>query len=380
MKERNSSIDFLKGLAILAVLLVHTAQKYHLPSSVKYVCSFGQYGCQMFFVISGYLAYKSLKDSSWAFYKRRLLSIVPGYWLTIALFLVITFAWASLGLSPQYAQCRSFSGITANALLWHGFLPFCINKVVPGGWYIGTLVVLYALTPSLKQCLKIVNRPIAFGVFFAMLILLDIVFQYCVSRINGMSELSGNNHFLYFFFLNQLPCYVIGLYIAKSEDCTAGERRGGIHPSLYLFFGLLLLVLAFDLTLFTWELSPMLLPALVGVASGLILAAFSQNPLDFARKQGICSMFFHSITVYGQFSYSAYLIHTLFAYYFAYIVNKCCARFGISHDLLLFIPVLIIVIFLTFFTAKIYGKIIQLITAFFENYMTSHSRRIDLWK
>ena len=313
MTERNTTIDFLKGLAILAVLLVHTAQKYHLLPSVKYVCSFGQYGCSMFFVISGYLAYKSLKDRTLDFYKRRLLSIVPGYWLTIAFFMLFTFVWASLGLSPQYRQCRSFNGIAANALLLHGFLPFCMNTVVPGGWYIGTLVVLYALTPLLKQSLKN-KKPIVWGLFLVSLVLVNIVFQFTITKMLKMTELSGNNHFLYFFFLNQLPCYLIGLYIADKDKEKDG--RGNHFPNVWV--GLLLILCAFSLTLFDWILSTMLLPPFVGLACGFILYGSLQKQLDVSSKNGMSSIIYQRISSYGAVSYSAYLPYRVCLLFYSY--------------------------------------------------------------
>ena len=62
---RNSKIDFLRGLAIFVVLILHFNISYGLDQSaltnifsaslIKAVASNGNYGVTVFFVISGFL-------------------------------------------------------------------------------------------------------------------------------------------------------------------------------------------------------------------------------------------------------------------------------------------------------------------------------------
>jgi peptidoglycan/LPS O-acetylase OafA/YrhL len=62
---RNQKIDFLRGIAIIAVLILHFNLSYHIGESalnkifsvdfIKTIASNGNYGVTMFFVISGFL-------------------------------------------------------------------------------------------------------------------------------------------------------------------------------------------------------------------------------------------------------------------------------------------------------------------------------------
>lgn len=58
-KQYYGFIDEVKGIAILMVILVHTSQMYHIPTAIKKLCEFGQMGCQLFLVISGFTLMKS---------------------------------------------------------------------------------------------------------------------------------------------------------------------------------------------------------------------------------------------------------------------------------------------------------------------------------
>ena len=51
-QSRADCVDFLKGIAILAVIIVHIAQTFILPLIVSNIAKLGQLGCQLFFVIS----------------------------------------------------------------------------------------------------------------------------------------------------------------------------------------------------------------------------------------------------------------------------------------------------------------------------------------
>ena len=42
-------VDLFKGVAIIMIIIVHSAQIYNLPDFVKSITNFGQMGCQMFF-------------------------------------------------------------------------------------------------------------------------------------------------------------------------------------------------------------------------------------------------------------------------------------------------------------------------------------------
>ena len=89
-------ITFLKGLAILGVILVHAPQLIkEINPLIREFLHAGAFGCQLFFVISGFLAVKSWerllakyensteknRTTYKTFLKKRYLSIAPIYLL-----------------------------------------------------------------------------------------------------------------------------------------------------------------------------------------------------------------------------------------------------------------------------------------------------------
>jgi peptidoglycan/LPS O-acetylase OafA/YrhL len=106
MSARNSSIDLLRGVAILLVLLLHYSLSYRLSKSpladwfgadtVRAVVNNGNYGVTMFFVVSGYLItsntlrrFGSLGAiDARAFYVMRAARILPP--LLLAVVIIVT--------------------------------------------------------------------------------------------------------------------------------------------------------------------------------------------------------------------------------------------------------------------------------------------------
>jgi peptidoglycan/LPS O-acetylase OafA/YrhL len=131
-------IDLCKGVAILMVILVHSAQPFKLPSPWAEVLAMGQMGCQMFFVLSGYTLCRSLDTKQLTFthfMKRRVTRIIPSWWGIICCYLLIG------NISIRVLGCN-FTGsnlniwdVIINLLLLNGVVYGEVNnRVVRGGW------------------------------------------------------------------------------------------------------------------------------------------------------------------------------------------------------------------------------------------------------
>ena len=85
MNLKINNIQVLRAFAAVAVAIFHTG--YLFP----HMHAFGSFGVDVFFVISGYMMARILETNPSFFLRRRLIRIVPPYWiLTILLFF---FAW-----------------------------------------------------------------------------------------------------------------------------------------------------------------------------------------------------------------------------------------------------------------------------------------------
>src|SRR5579872_549875 len=164
MTERNQSLDLLRGVAILLVLLVHCAQMTTsiIPGLESFALKYAELGVQLFFIVSGYtmmLTYGDRVDFAAisSFYIRRAFRIVPLFWVAIVFYVVITKGegvkfWAPDGISAK--------DVLLTALFLHWCSPTALNSVVPGGWSIAVEMQFYLLFPLLIYLFRRRNGPI----------------------------------------------------------------------------------------------------------------------------------------------------------------------------------------------------------------------------
>ena len=99
---RNLSIDQLRGIAVMAVVSIHTLQVANSSISPRVEnpwLNFGQYGVELFFLISGWLMGKTYGDSKKfevnVFARRRIARIFP-----------LWFGFLLLGVITNYANIK----------------------------------------------------------------------------------------------------------------------------------------------------------------------------------------------------------------------------------------------------------------------------------
>ncbi len=207
-------IDLIRGIAIIMVFLVHFGQRFGNPLLMQ----FGQMGCQMFIFISGYTCSFSLhrSKSKFDFYRKRFLSIVFEFY-TVLIFIVIA------NIICHFVFNRSFIGIgntgiisvLCNVFLVHGVMPFCNNSVFPGGWFIGTIFILYYLHPFIDRLFQITRKHffVTITVFLVGVVLTALINKYLYG-----TYVIKNNSFVYFLFINQLSCYTLGINLYYYEN------------------------------------------------------------------------------------------------------------------------------------------------------------------
>jgi peptidoglycan/LPS O-acetylase OafA/YrhL len=141
-KTKLNNIQVLRAFAATAVVFLHSG--YHFP----HMNAFGAFGVDVFFVISGFIMARIIDpdsdSSSDFFFRRRVLRIVPPYWLfTFLLY------FAAMAV-PQYMQGTRADGTELLKSLF--FLPFAktngiIQPLLFCGWSLNYEMFFYlALT------------------------------------------------------------------------------------------------------------------------------------------------------------------------------------------------------------------------------------------
>lgn len=235
---RHPYLDQLRGGAILAVILLHVGGICPgLPGPVVELLYSGQFGVQLFFVVSAVtlmMSWHARQDAATSFYLRRLFRILPMWLLAVAAWTILRgmgpSVWAPSGLAPF--------DIAAAVLLLHGWVPNAINAVVPGGWSIAAEATFYLVFPLFAATVTNVPRAIALVI---AAILLELVLEPAVAPLLAGLPVSVRANFFYYWFPNQAVAFAFGILAYFVIGTVTGRRR--IGAALATVAGALLIAL-----------------------------------------------------------------------------------------------------------------------------------------
>jgi exopolysaccharide production protein ExoZ len=287
MTHRNQSLDLLRGVAILLVVLVHCAiaASGNVPGLTAFAHEHGERGVQLFFMVSGYTMMLTFGDkvdpaAIRSFYIRRAFRIVPLFWVAILFYLLITKGegfkfWAPDGITT--------GDVVLTFLFLHWSSVTAFNSVVPGGWSIAVEMQFYLLFPLL---IFLFRRPHGPTLVYASIGLVSVVGKFAADMYL-LPHLAASlpqdqaylaNGFFYCWLPQQLICFGFGILLYDFIELKS-------KPS----FGAVLLAGA-SLFYAAWGAEVVLLFAL---ASGVLAANVR---LSF-------------VALLGRHSYAIYLVH-----------------------------------------------------------------------
>lgn len=314
--QKINSINFCKGIAILMIIIVHSAQRFILPDWAKFITSFCQFGCQWFFLISAFtlcLSYSIKKPKYFKFILSCIKKIWFPYVCTIVLTGLLTIISILLTEINHIGSSINIIDIIINVFLLNGLFPNTANNlVVRGGWFIGTIMLFYLIFPILYKfyfyCkLKIKNWRILFPILTFLVCFLINLFIGCIITHKWFE----NNSFGYFFLLNQLPCLVLGftLYDYYYDNINKVKR-----PIIKSF---LLLILSLILYYFQPKIIFMILPYLCGLFFmylTIFILQYEYNSNQIYKKNILSKI--------GKISFGIYLTHSFVVYEGSTIMKK----------------------------------------------------------
>ena len=307
-------IDSLRGIAILAVLLVHSAQAaMPVSSPLNWFMQNGARGVQLFFITSAITFSMSWGErvgserfTKLDFYLRRFFRIAPMFYVAILIYLFLD------GYGERYWAPNGIEGwmIIATFSFLHGLHPESINSVVPGGWSIAVEMMFYALFPFIITKAK--NMGAITILFIASLIfmkdnygIVSLIFSYPESQKYLLGDFSFLN------FLNQLPVFLIGIF-------TYMYMKRGVDKSAFYFIGgWLFIALCLDYRAPTFVSSFLSSHVVASILFAVFAIFLSVSPLK---------IFVNFVTVYlGKVSYSMYLLQ--------FAILQLFGILGVSHAL-----------------------------------------------
>jgi peptidoglycan/LPS O-acetylase OafA/YrhL len=141
--------DGLRAIAAVSVLLLHTAwiSGFTERSSLGAYTSRLEIGVSVFFLISGFLLYRPFavshlsghpRPNARRFWERRLLRIVPAYWLALT---VLTYGFHVITLGPGW------QGVAIHYLFLQIYFPAAIITGITQAWSLCTEMTFYLFLP-----------------------------------------------------------------------------------------------------------------------------------------------------------------------------------------------------------------------------------------
>lgn len=212
VKERSYVVDFLRLVAILAVVLIHTTNtsmqlgyyKIDLMPLSFFLNHFARFAVGTFFAISGFLlaARYNPQKSVFNFYKRRLSKLLIPYivWSAIYHISIYDFKVTSV-FSVNFLQ----NLLSGNASYQLYFIP--------------TIIVLYFFFPLFMKFKKIFFSDLFLGVFFTTQLLLLLYMYTTLDSFKILLHPTLRNAFI-----NSLP-FLIGAAVGLSPDLLKTAKK-----------------------------------------------------------------------------------------------------------------------------------------------------------
>lgn len=291
-KERIFYLDFIRAIAVISILLTHYNALFWFmePKMLDKVvitlrvCNIyiGDFGVSLFFIISGaaLMYVYEQKCELFKFYKKRLISIYPMFWLTY----IVAF------LIQKIVYHVEFSGIPKEnfILTVFGFDSY-YSGIMPtfyliGEWFLGCIILIYIIFPLLRWGVN--KQP---GYFTAVIVLVYLLAIFCYSTPLDKSVLVAT----------RIPEFFFGMLYIKYFKNTNWKAA---------LLALAVLVLN---TVFAPTFNSNIQTTYVGIMTFLVLTYIGKF-VAFGWMKAICSFL-------SKYSYAIFLTH----HYIIYKVAEC---------------------------------------------------------
>ena len=342
--------QFFKGIAIVLVFLCHSHQTFTLPEFLTSVLSFLQSGVQLFILLSAFglcYSYSKTPVKWFSFMKTRLSKIVILYWFAIALAAIYRVAYACV-MHKDILQEVNPLGIFINALLLHGFSPdrTINNYIVRGGWFIGAIVVIYAVFPLMYRLYFSNNKVWRRTRIYLFPLAVFIVTSILVGFLNAYPSAHSLTKLIL-----QLAPFALGFPLFELQ------QNHSIYEIKYpCCKGIVFVIVAFGLFLLKTEAQRAYMFT-VGIAFFYFMIYVLKKQKGFDRicsRLPVCRFF----SAMGEYSFPIYLTHSYIAFDLCFVLTAVLSHIC-QNDLLWFVLLQPFAIGLSYYVGKYFDIVVN---------------------
>ena len=341
----------------MCIIFTHFAQLFNLPHIVSRLSEFGQMGCQIFFTLSCFslcLSYKKNNPTYLDFIKKRFIKIHVGYYIMIIVFTILRL----FNIPEYYGSIKSainLKGILVNMLFLNGLSrDYTINnKIVYGGWFVGTIVILYLLFPLLYRIFinkkGVIRHKICY--FIPVLISTVLTIGVLILKMINSDIVTHNSIFMYSSFATQMTSFCVGFILFSLYNNDSFKK---IKYPLIKF---IILFILSGVLYYKGQILSITFLSCIFSLSFLYLFCFTYNFIENMNEKNIIYKLLEKFvkSSFEIFLTQSIVIWCIFGYGF---IKKISIRF-IPNDILRFIILLPIIYLTTYLFGYILSNIIK---------------------
>lgn len=182
----------------------------------------------------------------------------------------------------------SISNILSNVFFVHGFNPYFINSLVPGGWSIAVEMMFYAIIPLLFRWIKNIDQAY---IFILISLFIKLVADYFMYKVCFISDVVLWREFIGIYFPSQLCVFSLGVYyyFAIKEN-----YRLKVNSNMILVSAFVILAYMYGIPIISGQF-------IFGISFIMIITFLSKSRNSYIENFLICEI--------GKCSFSMYISH-----------------------------------------------------------------------
>lgn len=246
MNTRVRWVDGMKGVAICGIVMIHSGGGA-LPDLLGSLGNIGKNGVQVFFMISAYLAFRSMERAFHSGMSKkiigkwlldRFLRLIPLYYI-FCIFGILT---GGNGYWLGSEDGITLGNILAHFCVLHGLFPQYCNSITGIEWYLGALAIFYLLAPLLYKTINTLKKSVTAWICCAFLCTWISVTarEYLITK---NASYVYTLYFEEFSIIAQLPVLLLGvaLYHALRQQKMACDRETIVTSYAMLAFSVVMI-------------------------------------------------------------------------------------------------------------------------------------------